>query len=290
MPNINFLQESRKDFPLLFSESNPNLVACNIKERSCASTRKSRLKKDGYFEELSGVADYKAEIASLAEYIKKLDELSLSPVLSFYTDFSWALFRSLDDIFRDVLDEDYMILPDFWAWYINPHKNDSGWTPHRDKAGRQALFDDGSPKSLTCWIPLTEADPLNGCMYVIPKQYDKSYGVDGDSGCKIDNLNVIRALPANPGTVIVWDQTVMHWGAKSSEFAERPRISIALEVQSSQVAPFNMPLLSPKDLLFNADKLKLIGKQMIQYKHMYPLSLDNERLAISLMNGIDTEK
>lgn len=283
MSGLNFLEKSKNDFPLLFSTSNDKLLSCNIPHRSNAVVRKKRLQLDGYFEESNGVVMYQDEIASLAEYIKQLDDLGLPPVLSFYTDFAWVLFQSLDDIFCDALGAGYMVLPDFWAWYINPVKNQSGWTPHRDKAGRRALFDDDSPKSLTCWIPLTEANPLNGCMYIIPKQYDQSYGIDGDTGCKFDSLNMIRALPAKPGSVIFWDQTVMHWGAKSSGFTENPRISLALEIQSGIAKPFNFPLLSPKDLLHNPLRLHLIGKQILQYKHMYPLTKENENLAIFLM-------
>ena len=41
--------------------------------------------------------------------------------------------------------------------------------------GRRALFEDGSPKSLTTWIPLSNATALNGCMYIVPALHDPTF-------------------------------------------------------------------------------------------------------------------
>jgi len=109
-------------------------------------------------------------------------------------------------------------------------------------------------------------------MYVVPKQHDRYYGVDGVDGLGISGLSSLRALPVESGDVLVWDQTVLHWGAQSSEFAAHPRISMALEVQSGAIPPFNQPLLDPSDLPGESLRLALIGKQILQYQHMYPLS------------------
>ena len=102
-------------------------------------------------------------------------------------------------------------------------------------------------------------------------------------GAEID-LPSIRALPAKPGDVIIWDATVFHWGAQSSEFAEKPRLSMALEVQSNKAPPINPPLIAPNELIEDSVRLKLIGKQMLQYKHWHKLTDEQEQSALHLIN------
>ena len=280
---LKVLDEIREDFPLLFLETNSNLNVDHVLVREQRLIRQKKMSVDGYFQERSALTQYKSEIVSLAELVDRLNFLELPPVILFYIDFAWLIFKSLNDLFTDALGDDFMFLPDFWAWHVDPQKKQAGWTPHRDR-GQNALFADGSIKSVTCWIPLTEADPLNGCMYIVPKQHDLDYGAK-NPGLNIKNgLPSIRALPGQPGDVFIWCQEVLHWGAQTSEFAEKPRISIALEAQSAKAAPMNSPLISPNELMSTSLRLKLIGKQMLHYKHMHSLSERQERLAQYLLN------
>jgi hypothetical protein len=227
---------------------------------------------DGYFEERGALAHWDKELKDFASLVNELSAAGIAPVLSYYTDFPWVVFRSLSDLFSEILGGGYKHLPDFWVWRIDHEKGQAGWKPHRDKGGSLGLFPNGRPKSLTCWIPITDATPQNGCMYVVPKQHDRYYGVDNVDGLGISGLNSLRALPVERGDVLLWDQTVLHWGAQSSEFAPHPRISMALEVQSGKIPPFNQPLLDPSEVPTESLRLALIGKQILQYQHMYPLS------------------
>jgi ectoine hydroxylase-related dioxygenase (phytanoyl-CoA dioxygenase family) len=145
-----------------------------------------------------------------------------------------------------------------------------------------ALYSDGTPKSLTVWIPLTNATPLNGCMYIIPANRDKTYNTSDENEWKFDYPDV-RALPGQAGNVFVWNQAVLHWGSRTSRFAEEPRISVAFEFQRADVPPFNQPLLNPKHLPSFEARLKLIAKQLLQYKHMYPLSPAMEQFSQNVL-------
>ena len=282
------LDKIRDEYPLLFVKTNKNLNYSDIPVRGNSSTRRKKMSIDGYFHEESSLIQYILEIESLVGLIEELDLLKIPPVFAFYTDFSWVIFQSLNDLFSETLGNDFMFLPDFWAWRVDPKKNQAGWAPHRDKVGRSGLFSDGSPKSLTCWVPLTEATPLTGCMYVVPKQYDANYGVECENKYEVlqaaCSLQKIRAVPGKPGDIVIWDQTIFHWGAQTSEFAKRPRLSIALEAQSNKIAPFNTPLLNPYGPVEYNLRLRLIGKQILQYKHMYSLSGEQERFAIALLD------
>ena len=68
-------------------------------------------------------------------------------------------------------------------------------------------------------------------------------------------------------------------------FAEQPRISMALEFQKAAAAPFNTPLLGTLPVLSFENRLKLTAKQIIQYKHMYPLPPEMQTLAQRVLSG-----
>jgi hypothetical protein len=276
---LNFLEQSKLEFPLLYRGSNKNLDSIEPFPGNNSTFRKKMMDTDGYFHEVSALNKYQVEIKELVSFIKKLNRENLPPVLAFYADFPWIAFQSLNQIFSEQLEKDFLYLPCFWAWFVDPKKAQAGWLPHRDKGARKGLFANGDPKALTCWIPLTEATPLNGCMYIIPKQHDLNYGIAGADGLNINGLPVIRALPGKPGDIFVWDQTLFHWGAQTSEFASEPRLSMALELQSNRAEHFKSPVLNPNELISERLRLKLIGKQMLQYDHMHLLSDEQEKMA-----------
>jgi hypothetical protein len=54
---------------------------------------------------------------------------------------------------------------------------------------------------------------------------------------------------------------------------------MAFEFQRGDVAPFNQPMLPPLWVWPLEPRLWLIAKQILQYKHMYPLSPEMEQVA-----------
>ncbi|HYD45673.1 MAG TPA: phytanoyl-CoA dioxygenase family protein, partial [Phenylobacterium sp.] len=235
---------------------------------------------EGYFQEtdpaLAGIA------AALSAAIERLRERGLPPVFIFLFDEAWLAFFRQHAMLSTFLGADYQVLPDFWAWRIDPAAGQAGWRPHRDK-GRNALGPDAAPLSLTMWIPLTPATPQNGCMYILPANRDPVYNTADEKNWRIDYPS-IRALPAAPGQYLCWNQAVLHWGAQSSPFAEAPRMSMALEFQRSDIEPFNRPLLGSLPNLAFESRLKLIAKQILQYRHMYPLPAPLQALAQQLLS------
>jgi hypothetical protein len=179
------------------------------------------------------------------------------------------------------LGADYKMLPDFWAWHVDPRKAESGWGPHVDRLRHNPLAPDGTPLSLTCWIPLSNADPLNSCMYVVPAFLDPFYRRHMERQAN-PRPETIRALPAKPGDYLIWNQAVLHWGSPSSEFAESPRMSMAIEFQRGDISPFNAPLL---DRIPNFERrLNLLAKQILQYRHMYHFTEELVALANYFQN------
>jgi hypothetical protein len=216
----------------------------------------------------------------MAEAVARIRNLGLPPAFAFVYDEFWLVFAKLDGLIRSILGERYQLLPDFWAWYIDPAADEAGWKPHRDK-GPMSLRSDGTAKSLTIWIPLTDATPLNSCMYMLPANRDPLYHVGG-SEVRFDPPD-IRALPAGAGSILCWNQAVLHWGSRSAKHAPAPRISIAAEFQRGDEPAFREPLLAPLSLPNFRTRLALIAKQILQYRHMYPLDPALEAVTLRLI-------
>lgn len=244
-----------------------------------AALSAARMAEDGY---VHGRSDILAALAPrLAEAVARLKALDVPPPFLFLFDEAWSAFSALSGELGQFLPK-LSILPDFWVWHVDPAAGEAGWEPHVDK-GVHALDRDGRPLSLTAWIPLTPATPLNGCIYIVPASRDPQYGAGVGERTRPFALPAVRALPAAPGEFLVWNQAVLHWGSASSRFAEGPRISMALEFQRGDVPAFNRPLIDPAAALPFAERLRLVGKQILQYRHMYPLEPRFEALARSLV-------
>jgi len=206
----------------------------------------------------------------MAVGIDELVQQNLPPVFAFVYDEFWRLRQRLTSLLTAILGEGYLQLPDLWAWYLPPVDGYAGWGQHRDRLAKM-LCPNGMPTALTLWLPLTDATPANGCMYMIPASQDPNYPEQLQSN-EITNLQSVRALPAPAGSVLGWNQNVLHWGGRSSSKAILPRISIAWEFQRDDIPAQRSPILSPISLLTFPQRLTLIGQQIVQYQHMYPLS------------------
>lgn len=241
----------------------------------------ARMREDGYVQDRDALL---LDVApALGDAVRRLRGAGLPPVFLFAYDEPWVCFFRLHTVVAQFLGTGYQILPDFWVWHVDPAAGEAGWKPHRDK-GRLSLGADKRPLSLTVWIPLGEATPLNGCMYVLPASRDPVYDSDREDDVlrALDVAN-IRALPAKAGDFLCWNQAVLHWGARSSRFADAARISMAFEFQRGDIPPYNQPLIRPGANLSLSSRLKLVAKQVLQYEHMYPLSAPLRAVAETLL-------
>ena len=236
------------------------------------------VRTEGYFHASS--VGWGMDIALMANTVRALDRAGLSPVFAFLYDEFWIPFYRLSPIYRGLLGE-YMALPDFWVWNVDPARGDAGWRPHRDK-DRHSLLPDGMPKSITTWMPLSRATPLNGCMYLVPANLDPTYNTPQEKEWRFEHAS-IRALPAEAGDVFMWNQAVVHWGSRTSPRGGESRVSMAFEFQRADVAPMNQPLLPPLAFHEFGARLRLIAKQVLQYRHMYKVDPAIERLALQVV-------
>lgn len=224
---------------------------------------KDSLMMDGYFQ-TNPILPID-EIITLRRSVEKIKQADWLPVFAFVYDEFWQIRSHLSFIMSEMLGQNYWQLPDFWAWYVEGNCSSRGWPPHRDRlvSTEQA---DGTPNSLSVWIPLTDATIANGCIYVLPSSLDKSFSVWFKA--VIENIQGIRALPASAGSILGWKQSLLHWGAQSSMKASNPRISLGFEFQRGNIEPFNNPLLDPSVIPSFEHRLGLIGRQILQYQHI----------------------
>jgi hypothetical protein len=210
-------------------------------------------------------------IEPLRDCILRLHRRGISPGFAFVYDQFWVIADGLAPYLSAVLGADYRILPAFWAWCVQPSNDAAGWKAHRDRPNSRDA--DGRPQSLTVWLPLTDATPLNGCMYLLPAHLDPDIAArqfDGRAAERFTpaTLQNLRALPAPAGSLLSWHQEVLHWGSRASVRGGEPRISLSHEFQRGDCAPFATPLFQPGELPSFHTRLGWIGKLLGNYaKH-----------------------
>ena len=237
----------------------------------CAEAREA-IRRDGYLQLPPLVSP--GEIRALLDAVMAIRAAGLPPVFVFALDPTWHLFFRLDALWTAVFDGAWRALPSCWAWVVEP--GERGWKPHQDRQGEPGLAGDAGPTSLSAWIPLTPATPLNGCMYILPMRYHVGDATNVD-------LQDIRALPAAPGSVLAWNHVVTHWGGRAAENAPVPRVSLSLELQRADARGLHSPAYGPDEIPDLPGRLALIGRMLIRYDHMSPLARDLEALAHALV-------
>lgn len=236
----------------------------------------SVLDREGYLH-LLGTHDA-AAAGRVAHLVASIHARGLPAVFAFVFDQVWWQAYRMGAVIEAMFGAPYQMMPAFWSWHVSPSAHDAGWGPHRDR-NYETLFPDRRPKSLTIWIPFTEATPLNGCMYCVPAHRDPTYGAPNDWEQRF-NLHDVRALPGRPGDSFMWNQALLHWGSRSSDLATDPRISMAVEFQRSDVPPFEGFTLAPLTRFTFEQRLALIAMQLLNYRHMYDIDPDIEAFAL----------
>lgn len=244
---------------------------------------KSQMLHEGYFH--LPPMDWNLPLPEMADVIRRLASFGAPPVLAFHYDEFWLMYKQLEPLLRTLLGDDPVMLPEFWAWHVDPKHQGAGWAPHRDR-GHTSLLPDGSAKVVTLWLPLTDATPLNGCLYIVPADRDPTYGT-AEEGWHGFSLADIRALPARSGSILGWNQAVLHWGSHAADRDTPPRISIACEFQRRDVEPYNQHLLDFREPPDMAARQAAIGHQILRYQHMDDVGDDWRACAQRLVAGAD---
>lgn len=242
-----------------------------------------RFWQEGYFL-LHDVLPEK-ELLLLRRAIENIVEHGLPAAMIYLYDEAWRVFMRLRPLLRHFLGDRIALLPHFWAWHVDPGKDGRGWPPHRDYEGESVIGDD-LIISLSLWVPLGDATPENGCMYVLPRNFELEYEKPVTEPSEV-RLQDARALPAKTGAVMGWRQDVYHWGSRSSAFAAKARVSLSLEFQNvafDPLADFLLDLETPPGF---GDRLSLIVGQFAKYRHMQDIPEDILQWGSGILSIID---
>jgi hypothetical protein len=213
-----------------------------------------------------------SELSPIRKGIYAMAARDIPPVYIYLFDQPWWLFARLGVLLRHFVGEKFGVLPNLWAWHLD-RVGARGWPPHRD-CDVETVFGEGEDAvlmSLSLWIPLTDTDEDNGCMYALPRASTAATVTNGQP-----NLSKGRPLPANAGSVLGWPQDLYHWGGAYSREAKKPRVSISLEFQNRAFAPLAEPLIDMTRLPRFERRRDLIETQFEKYRHIDP-TLSAER-------------
>lgn len=218
--------------------------------------------EDGYFLTPPIIKD--DETALLCNLALRLHQRGVMPLFAAMYDEFWQTTHRLRKLLTPILGPDYRLIPDFWIWHVAADDNVCGWSPHRDGAFIDGnIRADGTPTLCTAWIALSDVETSNSCIYILPRKYDalfqdfvrKKFGQPGIPNAEQTPLPLsrVRALPAKAGSIIGWDQNLLHWGSGSSQWATGPRISIGVYYQASDAQITGRPFDSSQRIHIDYD-------------------------------------
>ena len=217
----------------------------------------AEIRREGYWQVPGAIpVDRVTDLRVAAELLRKN---KLPPVFLWMYDEAWHLFLRLQPYWTATLGTGYDVFPCLWTWQVPRGEQQTGWPPHRDRMKQQSIGPDSTPWSLSVWLPLTPATPLNGCIYVVPAKFSPK------SSAEI-KLQDVRALPAEPGDALVWRQDVWHWGARSSHKATTERLSMGLELHRAGTPVHERPLLDPTRTPDLRARCGLVGANIRRYR------------------------
>jgi hypothetical protein len=225
--------------------------------------------EEGYFQTKPLLAV--ESLQKMRECIENVKRAGFPAMFALVYDVFYEAFAHFESVLTPMLGPDYQLVPNYWIYYIDTTDDSKGFEPHRDAEYPDTSGADGLPTVLTLWIALTEANPLNSCIYYVPASRDPQYvqaTKDLKTGATQFALEDIRALPAQPGTLSCWGQYLFHWGSRGSKYAREPRISYAMYCQRKDIAPVDDALLDFSDPFDFETRLAIICRGIYRYSYL----------------------
>jgi len=258
---------------------------------------------------------------ALLTALDRLTDAGFAPTFLFVFDETWQVLEAAVAQLADVLGPDAVLEPSFFVYKLVKEDvapaqatgrqsiGNSFPLPHRDLSHAECHDAGGAPTMLSVWVPLTDATLNNGCMYVVPREFDGDFDrpaayshlrpavrrladADGPTSVPIGtsaefrpvpatelrfDVSGARALPVPASTLCCWHANLIHWGSRCASDATRPRVSLACTVRRAGAARSHLdrdlpgvPLGRFRTLSL-ADRLRMIGSTLLVFKYWYSL-------------------
>jgi hypothetical protein len=174
----------------------------------------------------------------------------------------WSLAAQMGGVMDGIFAGKSALVPVFWASHAGA--DDTGASAGRRRGGA-SLFGDGTPKTVSLWLPLTRATADNGCVYVVPAGQDRNYGKPGTTRAD-SSLTGIRALPADPGDALIWTGETYHWrGRPDRNNADGALLSLSFEFQSRDCGAVEGLVIDSYPYVPFETRLALLARQIPRY-------------------------
>lgn len=237
------------------------------REPGQSSAERARLVNDGFLRLKQPGLD--APIADIAKAMDRIVSSGLPAAFIGVYDEVWSLISQLNSVVDGLFVDGAAMVPDFWA--CHSATSGAGISAGRKRAA-EGVFRDGTPKNVTVWLPLTQATPDNGCVYVVPAGQDRNYGKPQAERADA-SLPGIRALPAEAGDVLIWNGETYHWQARPDRHCEDgPLMSLTWEFQSAELPPLEGVVIDSYPYAPFETRLALLARQMPKRSGEIPAS------------------
>jgi len=270
------------------------------------------LSTGGFLESRKSLLD--ADTASdMIRGMHKLKEAGWPAAFIWASRKPWESVLALWPLAEELLGGEVFLEPSFTAYHLDGKKQGQGGKyvganfgkPHRDYTFSDSYDAEGRPSIITMWIPCTPATTTNGCMYVVPREFDSFFERDDShrhqqvinsgafSGHKCVNFPIegVRPLPGPAGSLFGWYGNVIHWGAAVHATADEPRASIAwvFRKASSMKDPECVPLGREEVKGLDLERrLELIVSSLKTFSHWYTIPKPLKKRLKKMMKGKKT--
>eukprot|EP00743_Colponemidia_sp_Colp-15_P008578 GILK01009335.1.p1 GENE.GILK01009335.1~~GILK01009335.1.p1 ORF type:complete len:375 (-),score=37.99 GILK01009335.1:41-1165(-) len=237
------------------------------------------------------------ELDKIVQAIAALKHAGWPPVFAYVFDSLWEIFYRVWDVYSEVLGGECVLEPSCHVYALSAQSQAGRYVggnfglPHRDHPFAESFDEEGKATILSVWIPLNDVTLDNGCMHVLPKEFDVHFDQDehpyhlrcatrdkkDESVVKVRfDLAGARPLPAGRGSALGWTGNLIHWGARCHKGVP-PRVSMTGTFRRRQAEKTHLQgdfqSISREQVLTLTlkQRLQVIAKSLLLYKWWYPL-------------------
>jgi len=150
---------------------------------------------------------------------------------------------------------------------LSPSATGANETKTKTKTETETKTNLSPPEVVSVWLPVVDVTRRNGCMYVVPVEYDAR---DDSTPPTFDRAGAIALAPAKAGSLMAWAGDTIHWGtacASSLAEFEVPRASLAFVFRKRDASCDSRGVpLTKRECFGNTDGLAL-SKRLEIVKH-----------------------
>lgn len=217
-----------------------------------------------------------------AQMLAGIDEVighAIDQTWALMFDEFWSLYAHFGNLLDQILGVDHQWITGNYIFIIPSTDGAGGWGMHRDLSHRRSLRPDGMPEIMSLWVALTDATPLNSCLYCLPASRDPNYP-NNLAEHSVPRVEDIECMAVSAGQAIGLNHALLHWGSRSSRRAPGRRVSLVFDIQRGDVPGYHEALLDPRSALSFEQRAAYIG-HVILWLRRYKVTFSSANLRLA---------